>query len=48
MELDEINDKTVEGLKRISKAEVGISVKKKGGRHKGAYRCEGGSHHTKN
>ena len=29
MELDEINDKTVEGLKRISKAEVGISVKRR-------------------
>ena len=29
MELDEINDKTVEGLKRVSKAEVGISVKKR-------------------
>ena len=29
MELDEINDKTVEGLKRISKAEVGISIKKR-------------------
>ena len=29
MELDEINDKTSEGLKRISKAEVGISVKKR-------------------
>ena len=29
MELDEINDKTVEGLKKVSKAEVGISVKKR-------------------
>ena len=29
MGLDEINDKTVEGLKRISKAEVGISIKKR-------------------
>ena len=29
MELDEINDKTVEGLRRISKAEVGIGVKKR-------------------
>ena len=29
MELDEINDKTVEGLKRISKAEVGVSIKKR-------------------
>ena len=27
MELDEINDKTIEGLKRISKAEVGLSIK---------------------
>ena len=29
MELDVINDETVEGLKRVSKAEVGISVKKR-------------------
>ena len=29
MELDEINDKTVEGLKRVSKAEVGIGIKKR-------------------
>ena len=29
MELDEINGKTLEGLKRISKAEVGISVQKR-------------------
>ena len=29
MELDVINDKTIEGLKRISKAEVGISIKKR-------------------
>ena len=29
MELDEINDKTVEGLRRTSKAEVGIRIKKR-------------------
>ena len=29
MELDVINDKTVEGLKRTSKAEAGISIKKR-------------------
>ena len=29
MELDVINDETVEGLKRVSKAEVGISIKKR-------------------
>ena len=29
MELDEINDKTVDGLKRISKAEVGICIKER-------------------
>ena len=29
MELDVINDKTVEGLKSVSKAEMGISVKKR-------------------
>ena len=29
MELDEINDKTVEGLKKVSRAEVGISIKKR-------------------
>ena len=29
MELDVLNDKTVEGLKRISKAEVEVSIKKR-------------------
>ena len=29
MKLDEVNDKTVEGLKKISKAEVDISIKKR-------------------
>ena len=29
MELDVINDKTVEGPKRITKAEVGLSIKKR-------------------
>ena len=29
MEIDDINDKTVEGLKRVSKAEVGISINKR-------------------
>ena len=29
MELDDINDKTIEGLKRVSKTEVGISTKRR-------------------